>query len=168
MALSEKRVGDDALRACEALVRVLSNDPRIHHAASFAWNTTRRLNEVGASIHRLVVREMGLPHPWLPRMLTSSFAAMLVGHSGALQFEPTVALAGRGSKAGGAHVSRDVEWYYRAELKDPPDSIRSLAKEYATPSASNRSKETDSRSVVQAGIRRAKTLLAVFEGEKLI
>lgn len=63
----------------------------------------------------------------------------------------------RSAKGGGASLARDVGWYYRAALKIPRDSIKSLAREYAAAE----SRHTDARAVIQDGIKRARTLLGL-------
>ena len=55
----------------------------------------------------------------------------------------------------GATIEENVQWWYRAKVKNPTDSISSLAEEYAT----RENRVTDCRSVIQIGIERAETLL---------
>ena len=64
----------------------------------------------------------------------------------------------RGRRAIKKHASlaRNVAWFYRAVVKRPPDTIVSLAGEYARAHG----RTNDSRSVVQNGLARAKDLLA--------
>jgi hypothetical protein len=76
-----------------------------------------------------------------------------------LRVTPAIALPGRRPKGDGRHIQRDVEWLYRATVKDPRDTIRALAREYADRAG----RRSDARSVVQIGIQRARDLLAVFD-----
>jgi hypothetical protein len=62
---------------------------------------------------------------------------------------------GRIPRHDGQDVVRDVTWWYRHVVKQPPDSISTLADEYAK----QENRVTDARSVVQDGIKRAETLL---------
>jgi hypothetical protein len=50
---------------------------------------------------------------------------------------------------------RDVHWYYRAKIKHPKDTIRSIAREYAEATG----RGNDARSVVQSGIALAQKFL---------
>lgn len=163
LATSEKRLADDAGRACAALVDVLGSDPRIQAGYS-AWDSSASLRAVHSALDRIVAEDLLLPHPWLAQLLTKQFAARVIGLSGSLDVSPAVELPGRNSKGAGKHIRRDVEWYYRAEIKSPPDSKRTLAIEWAAASG----RDNDARSVVQNGIKRAKELLAAFEGERAI
>ena len=55
---------------------------------------------------------------------------------------------------------QDVGWYYRVEIKHPPDSIHQLAREYAHEHGTvGNEGTTEHRSVVQDGIKRTKAWL---------
>lgn len=56
-------------------------------------------------------------------------------------------------------IRRDVTWYYRAELKAPRDSLRQIARDYATSDPGYT--RTDARSLVRDGIARAKRALEI-------
>jgi hypothetical protein len=57
-----------------------------------------------------------------------------------------------------ATITRDVYWFYRAHLKDPRDSIRTLAREYHANTRSG-TVDTDHRDTIRKGIKRARHLL---------
>jgi hypothetical protein len=65
----------------------------------------------------------------------------------------------RDARTGRTTIRRDVEWYYRAELKAPIDSIRQIALEYAQ--SDPEYARADARSLVRAGIQRAKQALEI-------
>ena len=54
---------------------------------------------------------------------------------------------------------RNTSWFYRVRVKVPPDSIRSLATEYAR----HVGRDTDARAVIKNGIRRAEHFLACLD-----
>lgn len=67
--------------------------------------------------------------------------------------------ASRRPKAGQTHredIARNVDWFYRAEVKQPPDSIAAIAREYAIAAQ----RHTPAHSNVNHNIARAKDLLA--------
>jgi hypothetical protein len=109
----------------------------------------------------LVHHDLKLDYSWLPTLHVTSFAAKALGEltgelHGPLRITPGDEMKqlppGRRAKDEGRHIARDVEWFYRAEIKAPPDSIRSLAGEYAV----TVQRTNDARSAVQNGIKRAK------------
>lgn len=61
--------------------------------------------------------------------------------------------------SGTSTIRRDVEWYYRAALKSPKDSVSRLSREYAHADPAYHQK--DARSVVRDGIARAKQALDI-------
>jgi hypothetical protein len=133
------------------------------HAFGAVVNDVRDLTAVEA---RDLCDRLGLSYDWLPQLLVVQFRlwawAAARGERLDLQLatrrRPGTALAaGRAQKGGAAAIARNVEWYYRAEIQDPPDAIAAIAREYARGAR----RRTDARSVVQAGIRRAKHLLAI-------
>jgi hypothetical protein len=65
---------------------------------------------------------------------------------------------GKKPRAGADDIMRNVEWFYRNEVKNPSDSVSELEREYAR--AANRI--TDARSVVQNGIKQARALLDII------
>jgi hypothetical protein len=58
---------------------------------------------------------------------------------------------------------RDVEWFYRAKLKDPPTPPYKLAKDYLETRARL---GRDQRKIVKAGIARAERILGKVPGNK--
>ena len=94
----------------------------------------------------------------------------LAGHQpGRLMLEPDTPPGlppGRAAKNRGGHIVRNVEWFYRAKIKYPPDTLYSIAKEHTTRNKTARVWH----SVVQTGIARAEQLLAAVEvdGEPVI
>lgn len=160
MATSERRFAEDAGRACEALVAVLSNDPRVQECASRTFSAEQSLRAVERALARLTHEDLRLPYTWLPNLLTRSYAAWLIGLPGAVEVSPAVQLPGRRAKDGGQHIRRDVEWFYQNRIQNV--STRELARAYQQGHSAPRSDKTDSRSVVQNGIRRVERLLATF------
>ncbi len=71
----------------------------------------------------------------------------------------------RGVRPRVATIARDIEWFYRARLKNPKDSIRAIAREYhATAHQVPKTDTADHRPTVRAGIERARHLLADIPG----
>jgi hypothetical protein len=58
---------------------------------------------------------------------------------------------GKRPRDGGRDIARNVTWYYRARVKAPPDSMGSIAREYAASVGRN----NQALSVVQNGIKQA-------------
>ena len=146
--------------ACEALLDVLSADPRVRRAfvAWLEWPDV-------AILERLVRDELKLPYDWLPELLMQKFAAgawsYVTGASAAIRVTPTDLPLGRGAKGDGDYIRRDVEWLYHRKYRVPPTaSVSQLAADYEREVG----RRTDARSVVQTGINRAEQLLAIFEG----
>ena len=142
-----------ATQYVEAFVWVIGGDPRVQ-AAYLHWRAAHGLVKgrpltatEKASINREARRDMarleqvrdqlGVPYTWLPFALLVDFVATLQGE---LTGDPTLRFSlavpedlnlPLGRKRGGPYILRDVEWYYRAEIKQPPDTIYQLAKEHA-------------------------------------
>jgi len=112
-----------------------------------------------------VSRELRLPYPWLAVQLGAVFMTRFSASFGtamqlnALLSRPPDSRSGRRAKGGGESIRRNVEWFYRVHVKEPRDSIYSLAKAYKK----QHGRETDPKSVVQNGIKRAKELLDLAE-----
>jgi len=141
---------------------------------------------------RFVRGTLRLPWPWLVRDLSKIFVDAVVSilvcrvvlvH----ELEPTVGhvldvtrleraalnvnhammkssqVERRGVRPTAATIDRDVEWFYRAILKDPKDTIGALARDYYSnhpDPAMLTGKAKDHRPTVKAGIARARHLLA--------
>jgi hypothetical protein len=148
--------------AVDALLWVLSSDPRLEHAYS-AWLASPNRSDV-TDLERFVRDDLHLPYPWLPQLLLTAFAATAVsqitGHPRRVSVTPAERLPGRGAKDGGQYILRDVEWYYQAEIKQPIVPKRKLAAEYQRTWTGT---TVDPRGTIQTGIRRAKKLLSIFE-----
>lgn len=112
-------------------------------------------------------------YAWLSERLAAAFLAQ-IGHEaqpGSLGVAvgvvtPPGAPRGRRAKGAGASIRRNVEWFYRVHVLEPPESIRAIAGEYRrtapalglTPLRADKRK-SDARSIVQEGIARARALL---------
>jgi hypothetical protein len=115
-----------------------------------------------ANLDRIVREDLGLDYsPWLAPTLLYDFGAAFVGFEGITITPEDVGLpAGRRPKDDGLYIARDVEWLYRAEIQRPPESKRTLGRRYLATLQGARG--SDGRATVQAGIDRAKHLLAIF------
>jgi hypothetical protein len=67
--------------------------------------------------------------------------------------------AGKAPRMRGDDIVRNVRWYYRREIKRPPDDLHVLVKEYA----SEAHRRTEAHSVVRNGIAQAKALLDLID-----
>lgn len=111
-----------------------------------------------------------LPYDWLPQLLLNRLV-LETGTDGALSLgiEPPAQVDGidRGrDRSADGHIERNIDWFYRSEIKAPPESKRQLAREYVEAVARktpNHVRSGDARAVVQDGISLAKRLLATFE-----
>jgi len=122
-----------------------------------------------ATLERLV-RESLLPHyppvPALAECVLKDFIARSRGEQIELEAEPVDDVPpGRAAKDGeqqleAQRIEQDVDWFYRAKIKQPPDKIRQLARDYLA--ALGEAREGDGRSTVQAGIERVERALAVL------
>lgn len=157
MEPSPKGTAQRMTLALEALLAILRTDPRVQRVYD-AWLQSPPGDEAsGRRAVDAVIAEMHLPYPWLTPPLIRDFLASALNR----HVQVTVdldELPGRLSKNDGRHIRRDVEWYYRAEIKQPPDSISQLAREYAVVAG----RDTKAHSVIRNGIARAKDLLARF------
>jgi hypothetical protein len=122
---------------------------------------------------------LGLQYPWLARALFGLFGktvlAAIKGQGPKIRFKATVdvdppdfdwPVVGRRSRNAGRDIARNVVWFYRSGVKQPPDSIASLAREYLAreyPGTMRRS--SDARSVVRNGINQARSLLDLVSGQ---
>ena len=176
---------DNMGRAIGAFIFVLSHDARVK-AAYAAWRRRQRgstldalklsvaQNQVRdlAVLQQFVRRELHLEHAGLAVLLLGSFGYFLAAEvSGAaappLVFTPNAPeVRGRAAKNQGRYIARDVEWFYRLRIKEPPDRLVDIAKEHA-----DREKTAGQwHSVVLTGCARAEQLLAAVEvnGEPVI
>jgi hypothetical protein len=174
-----ERVG----HAADALVWVLGGDPRVQGAYA-AWRMAHGLHGPFPDLdtfkralltdrdrdrdlmQRLVRDDLRLSYAWLPDLLLYDFATTVVAEITGASLGVSLTAprvedlpAGRQPKGGWGQVLRDVEWFYRATIKRPPDSVRALTREYERSAA----RHTDARSVVQTGMKRAKKLLAALD-----
>ena len=178
-------VGDAtrAAIACEALIWFLGSDPRVQRAY-VEWRVAHGLFGVfpdGAAflaavfgdqdddvdrVSRLVCLELGLSYPWLPSLLLADWRVTVFGEvignrNLCLSITPgdevsTLLPTGRAPRASGRTIARDVEWYYRAEIKRPRETPYAIGKEYA---AVEQTTKPSQYSTVEAGIARVKQLL---------
>lgn len=125
-----------------------------------------------------VSKELGLPYPTLAAQLWIIYQHRIMSEATAPgTFKSVVEVAapdrqarGRAPKNGGDSIRRGVGWFYRVHVQQPPESVRSLAREYSEVApargitALRRDKRNgDARSIVQEGIDRAKDLLEKAE-----
>jgi hypothetical protein len=67
----------------------------------------------------------------------------------------------RKSKSDHATVSRDVRWFYRSRIKQPPDSIAQLARAYTAARKAEGAHISAAKTTVKDGIRRAAAFLGL-------
>lgn len=147
-----------AARACVALFHA---DAAVTDAEARAlWTRTRR------GLGRQLVQDLRpFDAAWLRRWLADLALVMLVQDQAnwtRVEFGFTATGASRYTgpprrrpKGDGSSIARDVQWFYRARVRHPAESVHALAREYA---AATR-RRTDARAVVQDGIVRAEVLL---------
>jgi hypothetical protein len=111
---------------------------------------------------RLVLEDLNLPFSWLPRLLVHDWILEPFGGAEVVPTEPDDWLPGK-DKGGAAIIARYVDWFYRAEIRRPPESKRLIAREYLATLDGDRA--SDGRATIQAGIANAKKLLSGFEEE---
>jgi hypothetical protein len=157
MALSTRARADMMALAAESLLWALGDDPRVRQAY-IDW----RHGGGPARVEQLC-HDLGLARwTWLPSLLEHAFQVSTVGLTLSVTPAATRRLSGRRPKGGGQHVARDVTWFYRRKVKQPPDRVSALAREYAG------SRHVDNpRVTVLDGIARAETLLNSFTGKLL-
>lgn len=155
--------------AAQALVQVLRRDLRVKEK-HLAWQRSlpqdlrryKTKTDDLAALDRFLQEDLKLNYGWLAPLLLFDFGAQVVDAGSILVTPEDVGLpAGRRAKGKGEHIARDVEWLYRAEIKSPADSVRSLGREYLT-TLSGPQRAGDGRAAVEAGIKRARRLLAIF------
>jgi hypothetical protein len=166
----------------EAFVWLLGQDPRVQRAY-VEWRDRRGLNgamDIAAfraavladpaqdleRLTALVRDELQLTDytAWLPLLLLADFRVSVLGQATnqtlGLRIVPdnTGIAASRGPKGRGSYIARDVNWYYRAKIKVPPDTVYAIAKEDigATSRAPAHGK-------VYAAIERVEAILAQFD-----
>ena len=161
----------------------LGRDARVR-AVYYAWRTDHGLDQHRAPtvafraavlrdadcdlarLGRLVREDLKCGFDWLPQFLLARFRLLsldaVTGVSRGLVIEAPTDVdglpRGRRVKHDGEHVRRDVEWFYRHKLKNPSDTIASLAREYADVAQ----RGTDARSVIQNGMKRAEHFLSAI------
>jgi hypothetical protein len=178
---------DQMGQATEALIWTLSADSRVQGAYD-AWRDRQQGTTPAAvlacairnkprdlaALQRFVRQDLQLQHAGLAPLLLMAFGLTLGlelngQEHGRLSLTPDAAPElprGRAAKNRGRHIVRDVEWFYRAKIKYPPDTPYAIAKEHAARAKTARVWH----SVVQHGIARAKQLLTAVEvdGEPVI
>lgn len=171
--------------AAESLVWVLGIDPRVqrcygnYRAAHGVARPLgpRNLPELKAALfrdrdrdlaimERLVRDELNLPYEWLAWLLLADFGLTVINESTGQNHRITLVPVADALPAGKAprdkrmkKIARDVEWFYRAEIKEQRDTPYTLGKEWAK--QEGLSKESQD-STVTSGIDNAKKLLAAF------
>jgi hypothetical protein len=141
-------------------VRRFGTDTAIHHLL----NAVLLESPTDRAALDEVLRERHVEHRrWLTRTLLTWFQiatyneinptdrramSVQLGGLGALP-------KGRAPRVSGDAIVRNVRWYYRREIKRPPDELHVLVEEYARAA----SRTTEAHSVVRNGIAQAKALL---------
>ena len=144
----------------------VENDPPDLAVAVGARRTAALFERRAITTLSAALRQMGVPWEWCAHLLvTASFPAMRANlrrtspddRVHGVQFDMALVGIPKGQAPphDGASIEDNVRWWYRAKIKHPPDSVSSLAEEYAK----RENRVTDARSVVQIGIQRAETLL---------
>jgi hypothetical protein len=173
--------------AATAFVQILRQDPRVQRAfevwcCDHAFSVEMELSAFRAALlrdkerdvnklQRLVRDELGLAYAWLPSALLVDFGALAIAAMAGSPLQVDIAApqveelpAGRAPKGGDAYIRRDVGWYYRAEIRQPPESVYAIAKRHAAAQrAAGAPLNGISHSVVQNAIARTKTLLESLE-----
>jgi hypothetical protein len=110
---------------------------------------------------RVLASVLKLTYAWLPPALLAEFRvrcyseATGTNHAIALRMPASTSPRGR-ARHNHRDLARNVDWYYRAEIQRPTETIGALAREYAAAVG----RRTRAISVVQNGIRQAKEFLA--------
>jgi len=158
---------ETGLRTLARRVRV-AKTPAIRDArqAEFAWSYGIALNVLALVLSGFVTKELRLPYPNLALQLAMHFATAIANEAAAsdlvpvtLVFPPRGTPRGRRAKGGGESIRRNVEWFYRLHVQQPPETMAQLTKEYSKQA----NRRTAAHSVVQNGIIRAKALLDAAE-----
>lgn len=125
--------------------------------AGLAWERER------PSVERLLTSDLPCSAPWLPSWLADQ--ALLVAYGAVtgqrigvkfMQDFSTEKGPRRRVKGDGSSLARDVEWLYRARIKQPTDTVSSLSREYAD---GDKARGKTARRVVQDAIVRAAVIL---------
>lgn len=144
--------------AINQLVALLRRDERVQQAYH-AWRETGAAANAEAA-HQLIV-DLGLgAYPWLSRLLVQDCAMQPRG----LALVPDIPAdwpAGK-EKGGAPIVMRDIDYFYRAMVKRPPDSQRRIAREYLATLKAREMVAGDGRATVYAAIKKARGLLSAF------
>lgn len=145
-----------AARAANELLQVLLTD----HRVTQAFSECRLSDPAGslARLERLVSDELNLPYRWLAVLLAYAYVKGK-GVSGEWpETEVATLPRGRQPKNDGDYIRRDVEWYYRNEIKVPRETSYSIAKIDLDMKG-----EAPNHGQVDTAIARTKALLSVFE-----
>jgi hypothetical protein len=113
-----------------------------------------------AAHERFVREQLGLTDwaKWVGPALMGAWECRRDGREFAIPVQLFVDMPlGKKPPNDGHNIERNVQWFYRAKVKHPPDSISALADEYALVSG----RSTDARSVVQNGVQQAHALLDI-------
>ncbi len=157
------------LRAMRALIAVLVRDDARVQRFLQAWaerphlpadnqSMRRDTDELRALVHELRLSE----YQWLPSALFKEFVGWSV-ELPAWTTDAPWASKGRRPKDGPKQredLERNVEWFYRTRVKEPPDSEYAVGKEYAARENLTRRSQ---HSTIQAGIKRVRDLLACID-----
>jgi len=173
LAITNQADAERVAVAVRALVSILfTEDPRVRRAYESWWREINESEAQGeAAAHSLppdaqrlnaLVHDLGLDRyrGWLVFYLYWQFLSAATGDPWEIDVPQLTGWIrrGRGPKHGDTHhedLKLYVSWYFRHEIKDPPESVRSIAAKHAR--ATGRS--NDARSMVQDGIRRARHFL---------
>jgi hypothetical protein len=116
------------------------------------------------AMRRLVHDGLRIPHrPWVAIELLRCFS--IAAYNAVNPREPKLYMPaihmvpnypkGRMPRNAGADIKEHVQWYYRADIKDPPDRIAELEREWSEKAG----RQTEAHSVIRNGIEQAKALL---------
>jgi hypothetical protein len=143
----------------------LSRDDAVRAAARFHATTLE-------ATRRFVCADLQLPEAWsqgVAKHLTDLFRRRSYNHRhpGAnlewgFPVHYGVQRPGKWPTRNGQDIERNVRWFYRVHVQQPPDYIHDLARDYHSWTEQRlgaMSPNTDSRETVQGGIKQARALL---------
>jgi len=130
-------------------------------AASYAalegvWMARVLRDDLGLATARAAWSAPALAHFWECRVTGEKFEIPVL--------IPKETPIGKHPRDRGADIERNVIWLYRHTVRQPPESIHDLAREYEAATG----RRTDARSVVRNGIAQARALLAIIDRDGLI
>jgi len=125
-------------------------------------------------LRAFMVNDLGLQLSWLPEALLIDFVAKFQGEVASIAEArrdvtfPTVIEApsvpdlprGKAPKNSGEYITRDVEWFYRAKVKNPPDTVYLIATEHQH--------EQLAAGINQGGLNHSKVQNAIARVEDLL